>query len=43
MNRKQTSRLLTQMDSPEWGRVDKQILGPGQTYSWESSWTFGLV
>ncbi|KAK3388687.1 galactose mutarotase-like domain-containing protein [Sordaria brevicollis] len=31
------------INHPEWGRLDKQILGPGQTYSWESSWTFGLV
>ena len=25
----------------EWGRVDAQITGPGEVYSWESSWTFG--
>ncbi|KAK3347693.1 galactose mutarotase-like domain-containing protein [Neurospora tetraspora] len=31
------------INHPEWGRVDKQILGPGQKYNWESSWTFGLV
>ncbi|KAI1451928.1 galactose mutarotase-like protein [Annulohypoxylon moriforme] len=29
------------INHPEWGRVEKQITGPGQTYSWESSWTFG--
>ncbi|KAK3948738.1 galactose mutarotase-like domain-containing protein [Pseudoneurospora amorphoporcata] len=31
------------INHPEWGRVDKQILSPGQKYNWESSWTFGLV
>ncbi|EAA34001.2 galactose mutarotase-like protein [Neurospora crassa] len=31
------------INHPEWGRVDKQILGPGEEYSWESSWTFRLV
>jgi hypothetical protein len=30
-------------DSPEWKRLGAQIWGPGQTYKWESSWTFGLV
>jgi len=34
---------LTRSNSPEWGRVDAQILGPGEKYSWESSWTFGLL
>jgi hypothetical protein len=29
--------------SPEWNRTDAQIIGPGQPYSWESSWTFGLL
>ncbi|KAI2467809.1 galactose mutarotase-like protein [Annulohypoxylon bovei var. microspora] len=29
------------INHPEWGRVEKQITGPGQAYSWESSWTFG--
>ncbi|KAI1139943.1 galactose mutarotase-like protein [Hypoxylon sp. FL0543] len=29
------------INHPEWGRVDKEITGPGQTYTWESSWTFG--
>ncbi|KAI1633817.1 galactose mutarotase-like domain-containing protein [Biscogniauxia mediterranea] len=31
------------INHPEWGRVDKQITGPGDAYSWESSWTFGLL
>ncbi|KAI5920376.1 galactose mutarotase-like domain-containing protein [Camillea tinctor] len=31
------------INHPEWGRVDKQIAGPGDAYSWESSWTFGLL
>ncbi|KXX79359.1 Aldose 1-epimerase [Madurella mycetomatis] len=31
------------INKPEWDRMDKQIFGPGQTYSWESSWTFGLL
>ena len=31
------------LDSPEWKRTEAQIWGPGQTYKWESSWTFGLV
>ena len=26
--------------SPEWGRKDEQITGPGETYQWESSWSF---
>lgn len=30
-------------NSPEWGRADAQLLGPGEKYSWESSWTFGLL
>lgn len=29
--------------SPEWDRLDTQITGPGEVYTWESSWTFGLV
>ncbi len=28
-------------DSPEWNR--KQVYGPGEKYSWESSWTFGVL
>ncbi|KAK3987318.1 aldose 1-epimerase [Cladorrhinum sp. PSN332] len=31
------------INHPEWGRVDKQIFGPGQTYTQETSWTFGLL
>ncbi|KAK5662477.1 hypothetical protein OQA88_8388 [Cercophora sp. LCS_1] len=31
------------INHPEWGRVDAQLLGPGEKYSWESSWTFGLL
>ncbi len=28
-------------NSPEWNR--KQVYGPGEKYSWESSWTFGVL
>ncbi|SPO01429.1 related to Rds1 protein [Cephalotrichum gorgonifer] len=28
---------------PEWDRVDAQITGPDEVYTWESSWTFGLI
>jgi aldose 1-epimerase len=28
---------------PEWGRVDAQITGPGEIYTWESSWAFGTM
>ncbi|KAI1652349.1 galactose mutarotase-like protein [Daldinia loculata] len=31
------------INHPEWGRVEEQITGPGQKYSWESSWTFGTL
>ncbi|KAK3376445.1 galactose mutarotase-like domain-containing protein [Lasiosphaeria ovina] len=31
------------INHPEWNRTSYQITGPGQTYNWESSWTFGLV
>ncbi|KAF2712082.1 galactose mutarotase-like protein [Pleomassaria siparia CBS 279.74] len=31
------------INHPEWGRLSRQIFGPGQKYHWESSWTFGLV
>ncbi|KFY86256.1 hypothetical protein V500_07759 [Pseudogymnoascus sp. VKM F-4518 (FW-2643)] len=31
------------INHPEWDRLDKQIFGPGQEYSWESSWTFGTL
>ncbi|KAI1108888.1 aldose 1-epimerase [Nemania sp. NC0429] len=28
------------INHPEWGRKNAQITGPGETYSWRSSWTF---
>ncbi|KAI1345714.1 aldose 1-epimerase [Xylaria sp. FL0043] len=28
------------INHPEWGRRNAQITGPGQAYSWKSSWTF---
>ncbi|KAI1179523.1 aldose 1-epimerase [Nemania sp. FL0916] len=28
------------INHPEWGRREAQISGPGETYSWKSSWTF---
>ncbi|KAI9897851.1 hypothetical protein N3K66_007707 [Trichothecium roseum] len=31
------------INHPEWGRKEKQITGPGQVYTWESSWEFGLL
>ncbi|KAK7743378.1 hypothetical protein SLS62_010615 [Diatrype stigma] len=31
------------INHPEWGRLEKQITGPGDIYTWESSWTFGLI
>ncbi|KAK3897029.1 galactose mutarotase-like domain-containing protein [Staphylotrichum tortipilum] len=31
------------INHPEWNRTAAQIIGPGQPYSWESSWTFGLL
>ncbi|KAK4120619.1 galactose mutarotase-like protein [Parathielavia appendiculata] len=31
------------INHPEWNRTKKQIYGPGRTYNWESSWTFGLL
>ncbi|KAI1497441.1 galactose mutarotase-like domain-containing protein [Biscogniauxia marginata] len=31
------------INHPEWGRVDAQIGRPGETYTWESSWTFGTL
>ncbi|KAK0702149.1 galactose mutarotase-like domain-containing protein [Lasiosphaeris hirsuta] len=27
----------------EWDRMDAQITGPGETYIWDSSWTFGTL
>lgn len=32
--------MILTLRSPEWGRKDAQITGPGETYSWESSWEF---
>lgn len=34
---------LIVLNSPEWGRLKKQIFGPGDKYHWESSWTFGTL
>jgi len=31
------------INHPEWNRTDAEITGPGKTYSWESSWTFGTL
>ncbi|KAH8732477.1 galactose mutarotase-like domain-containing protein [Phaeosphaeriaceae sp. PMI808] len=31
------------INHPEWRRLDKQIFGKGEKYSWKSSWTFGTV
>ncbi|KAJ4305190.1 hypothetical protein N0V90_000721 [Kalmusia sp. IMI 367209] len=31
------------INHPEWGRLDKQIFGPGQKYHWASSWEFGTI
>lgn len=31
------------MFSPEWNRLDAQITGPGEVYTWKSSWAFGLM
>ncbi|KAF2204821.1 aldose 1-epimerase [Delitschia confertaspora ATCC 74209] len=31
------------INHPEWGRLNKQIFGPGQKYVWEASWQFGLI
>jgi len=36
-------RKLILLNSPEWGRLDKQISGPGDKYHWESSWEFGTI
>lgn len=39
-----TTKMSADMnDSPEWGRVDAEIAGPGELYKWESSWTFGTL
>lgn len=34
---------LTMLNSPEWGRLEKQIFGPGQEYHWSADWTFGTM
>ena len=34
--------MLILCHSPEWGRKEAQILNPGETYTWEASWTFGV-
>ncbi|ORY58041.1 aldose 1-epimerase [Pseudomassariella vexata] len=31
------------INHPEWNRTDAEITGPGETYSWESSWTFSTL
>jgi aldose 1-epimerase len=31
------------INNPEWGRKKAQLTGPKDTYTWESSWEFGLV
>jgi aldose 1-epimerase len=31
------------INNPEWGRKKAQLTGPKETYTWESSWEFGLV
>ncbi|KAK7222708.1 hypothetical protein V2G26_010711 [Clonostachys chloroleuca] len=31
------------INHPEWDRKDNQLTGPGETYKWSSSWTFGLL
>uniref|UniRef100_A0A8H7KCE3 Aldose 1-epimerase n=1 Tax=Bionectria ochroleuca TaxID=29856 RepID=A0A8H7KCE3_BIOOC len=31
------------INHPEWDRKEYQLTGPGETYKWSSSWTFGLV
>ncbi|KAF2016196.1 aldose 1-epimerase [Aaosphaeria arxii CBS 175.79] len=31
------------INHPEWGRLKKQIFGPGDKYHWQSSWTFGTL
>lgn len=31
------------MNSPQWGRKEKQLTGPGETYDWQASWEFGLL
>ncbi|CAO2648021.1 Nn.00g089430.m01.CDS01 [Neocucurbitaria sp. VM-36] len=31
------------INHPEWGRLGKQIYGPGDKYHWEAAWTFGTI
>ncbi|KAF1842099.1 aldose 1-epimerase [Cucurbitaria berberidis CBS 394.84] len=31
------------INHPEWGRLGKQIVGPGDKYHWEAAWSFGTV
>lgn len=31
------------VSSPEWDRIEAQITGPDEVYTWESSWTFSLL
>ncbi|CBY00123.1 similar to aldose 1-epimerase [Plenodomus lingam JN3] len=31
------------INHPEWGRLEKQIFGPGQEYHWSADWTFGTM
>ncbi|KAI1295120.1 aldose 1-epimerase [Xylaria venustula] len=31
------------INHPEWGRRNAEITGPGQAYSWKSSWTFSNI
>ncbi|EGY23325.1 aldose 1-epimerase [Verticillium dahliae VdLs.17] len=35
--------LVDGVNNPQWGRADAQITGPGETYTWEASWEFGLL
>ena len=37
------SHRLTMLNSPEWGRLSKQVYGPGEKYHWESAWEFGTI
>lgn len=31
------------VNHPEWGRLDRQVFAPGQTYVWEAEWSFGVA
>ncbi|KAI1322091.1 galactose mutarotase-like protein [Xylariaceae sp. FL0255] len=31
------------LNHPEWGHTAAEITGPGQTYNWQSSWTFSTM